>query len=277
MPHVFDSPYTVGFDAYKLEREYSTYSKKSNGGGVRFGRKIAQNVMFFVKYRYENVNIFDVDEDASIRFRESEGESNTSSVTTLLRRSTINNVLLPTKGMRTELQAEVAGGYLGADNDFYKITFNNNIYFPLYNDIALRLRGEYGFVKEYGDSEDVPIFERFYGGGATTIRGYKDRSIGPHDENEEAIGGSSRVLLSSEIIIPVQKQIRFVTFFDMGDVYGADESFDLSSWRKSVGVGLRVNTPFGLMRFDLGYKLDDAEVQDDDKDYEFHFGLGNVF
>jgi outer membrane protein insertion porin family len=277
MPRVFDSPYTLGFDAYKLEREYSTYSKKSYGGGVRFGRKITQNVMLFVKYRYEHINIFDVDEDASIRFKESEGESDTSSFTTMLRRSTINNVLLPTKGMRTELQAEVAGGYLGADNNFYKISLNNNIYFPLYNDIALRLRGEYGFVKEYGDSEDVPIFERFYGGGATTIRGYKDRSIGPHDENEDAIGGSSRVLLSSEIIIPIQKQIRLLTFFDMGDVYGADEDLDPSSWRKSVGVGLRLNTPFGLMRFDLGYKLDDAEVEDDDKDYEFHFGLGNIF
>lgn len=277
MPHFLDSPYLVGFDAYKLEREYSTYNKKSNGGGIRFGRNVTENIMLIAKYRYEDVNIYDVEEDASIRFKESEGKSSTSSMSMLLRRSTINNIFLPTKGMRTELQGEVAGGFLGADNNFYKVTVNNNIYFPLYKEIALRVKGEYGFVKEYGDSDDVPIFERFYGGGATTVRGYKERSIGPKDENEEAIGGNSRIVFTSEIIIPIQKQIRFVTFFDMGDVYGPDENFDVSTMKKSVGAGIRLNTPFGLMRFDYGYKLDDAEIEKDDKAYEFHFGLGNIF
>ncbi len=277
MPRLFDSPYTVGVDVYKQARQYSTYDRESRGGGIRFGRKVAQDVMLFLKYRYEFINILDVHEDASIRFRESEGKSATSSVSLILRRSTINNIQLPTQGMRTEIKSEVAGGVLGADNNFYKLTLNNNIYFPLYKEIALRLKGEYGFIKEYGDSDDVPIFERFYGGGATTIRGYKERSIGPKDEDEEAIGGSSRVVFSSEIIFPIQKEMRFLTFFDVGDVYGADENFDIASLRKSVGVGLRLNTPFGLMRFDVGYKLDDAEIQDDDKNYEFHFGLGNIF
>lgn len=277
MPHVWDSPYTVGLDAYKQERDYSTYSKENSGGGIRFGRSITRNTMMFLKYRYEFINIFDVAEDASSRFKEAEGESSTSSVSLLLRRSTINNVLLPTQGMRTEVQGELAGGALGADNDFYKLTLSNNIYFPLYNDIALRLRGTYGFIEEYGDSDEVPIFERFYGGGATTIRGYKERSIGPKDEDEEPIGGSSRLVLSSEVIFPVQKDLRLLAFFDMGDVYGADESLDLSSLRKSVGAGLRLKTPFGLMRFDMGYKLDDAEVAEDDKNYEFHFGIGNIF
>jgi outer membrane protein insertion porin family len=277
MPRFLDSPITLGLNAYKLDREYSSYSKQSSGGGIRIGWKIAENTMFFPQYRYELVNIYDVDEDASVRFHESEGESATSSVAFSLRRSTINNVLLPTKGIRTQLRTEVAGGLLGADHDFYKISVNNNIYFPLYKEIALRMKMEYGFIKEYGDSDSVPIFERFYGGGATTIRGYKDRSIGPKDEDEEALGGNSRALFTSEIIIPLQNQIRFLAFFDMGDVYGSDEEFDVSTLKKSIGAGIRLNTPLGLLRFDLGYKLDDAEVSADDKGYAFHFGLGNAF
>ena len=127
-------------------------------------------------------------------------------------------------------------------------------------------------------SEKVPIFERFFAGGATTIRGYRERSIGPDDENDEAIGGNTRIVLTSEIIIPLQKDIRFVTFFDMGDVYGADENIDFSTFRKGVGAGVRVSTPFGLLRFDWGYKLDQQDAyRDDEKDYEFHFGLGNIF
>ena len=145
--------------------------------------------------------------------------------------------------------------------------------FPLERD-----EGEYAYAEPYGDSEKVPIFERFFAGGATTIRGYRERSIGPDDENDEAIGGNTRIVLTSEIIIPIQKDIRFVTFFDMGDVYGSDENIDFSTFRKGVGAGVRVSTPFGLLRFDWGYKLDNQDAyEDDEKDYEFHFGLGNIF
>ncbi len=271
MPRFLDSQYLVGIDAYNIKREYSAYDSRSTGGGVRFGRRISENISGVVKYRYEQVNITDVDEDASVRIKEAEGLSRTSSFSLLLKRSTINNVLLPTKGLLTSLSGEVAGGVLGADNDFYKIIFNNNLYIPLIKDVALRFKGEYAYAKEYGDSDKVPIFERFFGGGADTIRGYEDRSIGPKDENDEPIGGNKRVVLTSEVIIPIRKELRFVTFFDMGDVYGPGEDIDISTFRKSVGAGVRIYTPLGLLKFDWGYKL---EKEEGESDYEFHFGLG---
>ena len=160
---------------------------------------------------------------------------------------------------------------MGGDNDFYKAILDHNLYVPLFKDVALRFRGELAYVTEYGDSENVPIFERFFGGGANTIRGYEERSIGPKDENDESLGGNKRVVLTSEVIVPVSKQIRVLGFFDMGDVYGSDEDIDISTFRKSVGLGLRLYTPFGLLKFDGGYKLGKEEGEDD---YEFHFGIG---
>ncbi len=271
VPRFLDSPYLVGLDAYKTKREYTSYDSKSIGGGLRLGRKITDRIFGTVRYEYKEVDIADVEEDASTIIKEAEGESITSSASLSLRYSNINNVLLPTKGMQTKLTGKVAGGILQGENDFYKLILDNNIYFPLYQDVAFRIKGEFAYAKEYADSEDLPIFERFFGGGADTIRGYEERSIGPKDENDEVIGGNTRIVFTTELIIPIRKEIRLVTFFDMGDVYASENDIDVTSFKKSVGIGARFYTPLGLLRFDWGYKL---EKESGESDSEFHFGIG---
>lgn len=271
VPRFLDSQYLVGIDGYKTKREYTSYDSESIGGGLRLGRKIIDRLLGTIKYEYKVVDITDVEDDASSLIKEAEGESETSSASLSLKYSNINNIILPTKGLITRLTGKVAGGILQGENDFYKISFDNNMYFPLYKDLAIRVNNEFAYTKEYDDTEKVPIFERFFAGGADTIRGYEERSIGPKDENDEAIGGNKRVIFTTELIIPVQKQIRLVTFFDMGDVYASDEDIDLSTFKKSAGVGMRLYTPLGLLRFDWGYKL---ERESGESPGEFHFGIG---
>ncbi len=275
MPRFLDSRYLLGIDSYKTEREYTSYDSSSVGGGFRLGRNVVENIFATLKYEYKDVDIKHVDEDASALIREAEGRSRTSSGYLQFRRTTINNVLLPTKGSRTRISAELAGTVFGADNDFYKIIVDNNTYFPIYNDFALRIKTEVGYVREIDDSKKVPIFERFFAGGADTIRGYEERSVGPKDENGQELGGNKLVVVTGEVIIPLGKQIKLVAFYDMGDLYGADEDFDLSTFKQSVGTGVRVQIPMvGLLRLDWGYKL---KPEDGESSSEFHFGLGAVF
>ncbi len=273
VPRFLDSHYLVGVEAFKVEREYDSYDDARVGGGLRLGRKLTLNTLGSIKYAYEEIDITDVEDDASSFIREAEGKSSTSSTLLSLRYRNLNNVILPTKGVTTTLTGKLAGGFLQGDNDFYKLMFENNVYVPLYKELALRFNTELTYAKEYDDTDNVPIFERFFGGGASTIRGYEERSIGPKDENDESIGGNKRAVFSTELIIPVQDQIRLVPFFDMGDVYGADEEMDLSTFRKSVGIGMRLFTPFGLLRFDWGYKLD---RESGESESEFHFGIGSL-
>jgi outer membrane protein insertion porin family len=272
IPRFLDSPYLVGIDTYKTAREYTSYDLDTIGGGLRLGRKITDRVFGTIKYEYKESDITDVEDDASTIIQEAEGESITSSASLLLKYSNINNVLLPTKGLQTKLTGKVAGGILQGENDFYKLILNNNIYLPVYRDVAFRIKSEFAHAKEYDASEDLPIFERFFGGGAETIRGYEERSIGPKDENDEAIGGNTRIVLTTELIIPITKQVRLVTFFDAGDVYASEDDIDVASFKKSVGLGARFYVPMlGLLRFDWGYKL---EKESGESDSEFHFGIG---
>ncbi len=275
MPHFLDSQYLVGIDAYKTNREYTSWDSDSVGGGLRVGREIWRKIFATLKYEYKQDEIKNVDEDASSIIKEAEGESKTSSGWLRLSRSTINNVLLPTKGWRTNLTGEIAGGILQGENDFYKLGVDNNTYIPIYKDFAFRIKTEVGYVKEYGRNDNVPIFERYFAGGADTVRGYEDRSIGPKDENGEEIGGNLLTVMTGELIIPVRKDLRLVAFYDMGDVYGPDESFDISSFKKGIGVGIRFRVPLlGVFRLDWGYKLDRESGDDAD---EIHFGIGALF
>lgn len=274
MPRFMDSQYLLGIDAYKTDREYTSYDSSSVGGGLRLGRKVIENIFATLKYEYKDVDIKHVDDDASALIKEAEGRSRTSSGYLQLRRTTINNVLLPTEGSRTRISGELAGTFLGADNDFYKIIFDNNTYFPIYKDLAFRIKTEVGYVQEISDSEEVPIFERFFAGGADTIRGYEERSVGPKDENDEEIGGNKLAVVTGEVIIPVNKQIKLVTFYDAGDVYASDEDFDISTFKQSVGVGMRFQTPMGLLRLDWGYKL---KPESGESSSELHFGIGALF
>ena len=274
MPRFLDSYYRVTLDTYKTQREYTTYDSESIGAGAGVGRLISWDVLGSLKYEYRKVDTLNVAEDASSIIREAEGISATSSGILSFNRSTINNVLLPTKGSRTRLSGQLAGGILQGDNDFYRFVLDNNTYFPIYRDLAFRFKTEFGYAEPYGGSDTIPIYERFFAGGADTIRGYEERSVGPQDENGEEIGGNRLGVISGEFIIPVRKEIRLVAFYDMGDVYGAWESFDLSTFRKSVGVGVRLFTPLGLIRLDWGYKLDREPGESPD---EFHFGMGALF
>ena len=101
MPRFLDSRYLVGIDAYKTEREYTSYDSSSIGGGVRLGRKIIERLFATLKYEYRQVDTKNISDDASTIIKDSEGLSITSSVWLRLSRSSINNVLLPTKGSRT--------------------------------------------------------------------------------------------------------------------------------------------------------------------------------
>ncbi len=274
MPRFMDSQYLLGIDAYKTEREYTSYDSASVGGGLRLGRKVIENIFATLKYEYRDVDTKNVDEDASAIIKEAEGRSRTSSGYLQLRRTTINNVLLPTKGSRSRISGELAGTFMQGDNDFYKLIFDNNTYFPIYRDFAFRFKTEFGYAKELGDSEEVPIFERFFAGGADTIRGYEERSVGPKDENDEEIGGNMLAVVSGEFIIPINKQIKLVAFYDAGDVYGPDESFEFSSFKQAVGAGMRFQTPMGLLRLDWGFKLQPESGESTD---EIHFGIGALF
>ena len=134
-----------------------------------------------------------------------------------------DNKYSPTKGYFVGFTAQNAGGFLGADKTFVKGWINGNYYHSIIKSVVFELRGSLGIAENYGNTKEIPIYERFFAGGATTIRGYEERAVGPRDKTSggglgEPIGGEAMALATAEIVFPIYKGVmKGAVFYDVGN------------------------------------------------------------
>ncbi len=194
-----------------------------------------------------------------------------------LRRDTRNwdSIFLPpAEGTLSRLSVECAGGLFGGDKDFTKYRLSNGWYFKHFKKLFLEVKLRGGVAEEFGDSSDVPVYERFYAGGAYTIRGYADRDVGPKDlETNDPIGGKAEFIANLEYSYPFTRQMRLAVFYDTGGVWDEVDNIDFADLKSSVGAGIRMNLPIPV-RIDYGYGLDHEEGE---KKGRFHISIGGWF
>jgi len=266
---------SAGFDIYRHDLRFlsSEYDQQTTGFDIRFSKMLMKRIRGKLTYKYESIEI-NAEEDAPAFILEEEGKDRVSSVKFDLIRDTRNNILFPTKGMRSSASFELGGGLLGADRDFLRQNYRHVMYLPIVFDTIMRLRGWLGFIAPYGDTEDIPIYERFFLGGRTTVRGYQYRKVGPKDETGSPIGGESLILLSAEYIIPLHENINWAFFYDTGNIYEDDFDIDLADMRSGAGIGIRFLIPSLRIPVSLDYAwpLDPDEFDDDKPRFEFSIG-----
>ncbi len=126
---------------------------------------------------------------------------------------------------------------------------------------------------------DIPIDERFFNGGSTTVRSFAERDLGPHD-NGDPIGGEFFTVFNVEYTFPIYGELQGAAFVDAGNLLpGLDDLFDgvtasFDDMRYAVGLGLRYKLPIGPIRLDYGYNPDRHEDEDTGA---FHFSFGFAF
>ncbi|MBU6384129.1 MAG: outer membrane protein assembly factor BamA [Verrucomicrobia bacterium] len=160
-----------------------------------------------------------------------------------------DNAFKPHRGWRSYLEGEVVG--VGGSYDFFKISYLNSIYFPVWRKGTLKLRGDFKYIVPFGKTKKngVPYSERFFLGGETTVRGYKPFLLGPvvellNDSNQlvptqTPLGGLSSSLVSLEYNQEVFRMLDVFAFLDVGSVEFRE--FCISQVRPTTGVGLRLD------------------------------------
>jgi outer membrane protein insertion porin family len=272
-PYFLDSQFSLGLEAFNRNFDYESFDSRETGGGIRFSRAIGEYLRVGLGYRYEDIDISDVSEDASQRIKDLAGRSTSSVVTPSLAWDTRDNAFNPSRGFYNFLTVDFAGGPLGAENQFYKAIAEANWYYQLVGDLVFAARGRIGYADGWGD-KDLPLLERFFvGTQAVTIRGYRLRDVGPKDINGDPIGGNSVVLLSGQLRLPVTEGLSLVGFIDTGNLYDKNE-FDPTRLRTGVGAGVRFVTPLGPLALDWGFKLDRKPGE---RPSEIHFNIGTLF
>ena len=205
-----------------------------------------------------------------------------------------DDIFDPGKGSYQESSWKVAGGALGGNYSFHKLSFSSSWYTPVGTTIVaarFKVGFEEPFGKTYGVSplDRVPFEERFRTGGAMSVRGYlEDDEIGPRDASGNVAGGRFLILSNVEVRFPLFWRLSGALFFDGGNVWANPSDIKTSQfslrggtagetdYRYSYGGGLRLRTPVGPIRVDYGRKLKLSTYDEDDRG-QFHFSLGQAF
>jgi len=281
-PWIFGWPLSFGFDLYRRNWVREEYEESRTGGDIRLGKTLTDNLNVYLTYKNETVKIGSIEPEASSVIWEEEGTNVISSLRLSLVRNTLDNIFDPSRGSQIVMSSEYAGGFLQGDKDFVKYTLDTRWFFNPVSKIVLDLRFRTGLVESFGDSVSVPIYERFYAGGGQSIRGYKERKVGPKDANGDPIGGRLLGIGNIEITFPLIQDeekkrsiIKGAAFCDSGYVWTDSGDFDLGDLHTGVGLGVRIATPIGPVRLDYGYPLDIDPGEP--KEGRIHFRMGHTF
>jgi outer membrane protein insertion porin family len=158
--------------------------------------------------------------------------------------------------------------------DYWSLTGQTSFYLPVVRRNSLALSARAGVILPYGVSSEVPIQKRFFAGGRTTVRGFKQDTLGPIGADGAPIGGEFQLILNAEMRVPLQYGLLAAAFVDAGSVWLRDPStygFDL---RETAGLSLRYITPVGPISVDYGWKLDRRPGESVG---EWSFTIGMVF
>ncbi len=192
---------------------------------------------------------------------------------------TRNSVLSPMKGAFATHEVEVVSPLLLGDLSFFRFEAQFTYYHPLqeitterpfvpflvFNQLA-------GMLLPYGDTEFVPVQERFFLGGPTTMRSYQLYGFGPKDSEGYPTGGLAMLLGTAELQWPVWNNIYTVFFTDVGNLASEAQDFTWNQTQVAIGSGLRVYTPIGAIRIDYGYNVN-RNPGDPIGNWQIGFGL----
>lgn len=256
----------------QLEKKIS-YKLKRFGGSAGLEKSFTETIKGSILYQYEDIKPFDVLPGA-ILTTEDQDRVTVATINPSIVIDTRDDPFNPNSGSLNGITYREAAKVLGSEAQFVKVSLQSSWYFPIIPRIVLALSMRGGIAQNFGESVDVPIYERFFLGGRTTVRGYPQDSLGPKGPDGTPTGGNAMVVVNGEFRFSLPWHLGVVLFMDGGNVWERKEDTDLSEMKYTTGIGIRYGTPIGPLRLDYGYKLD-REVGESEA--EWHFTLGHAF
>jgi outer membrane protein assembly complex protein YaeT len=240
----------------------------------RLDRELTDTLSGFISYRAEYDRLNNVNRATSQRLRAFDRKGALSGLSLGLLWNTTDELVNPTRGEIASFSIEQVGGFLGGDFDFYKMDGEVKRYHLVSEQTVFASRLRLGFARPFAGGKEVPLFERFFAGGATSVRGYGRHRLGPLSSADDPIGGRSVIEGSLELRRQLFEKLGGTVFLDFGQV--SLHSFDvpIEDLRFSLGFGVFYTTPVGPLLLDLGFPLDPPHG---DQPWQVHFSIGQFF
>lgn len=267
-PRVFDSVYSLGGSVYAEDNEWIDFKEKILGANMHVGRKIGRYTSVSLLYTIEETNLKGLTQGLK-DWGYKEGKSLKSSLSPSISFDNTDDYYLPRSGFEASTSLEFAG--VGGDEKFTKSITQFATFYGFRDktdyDLILRYRARYAMVWDNGY---LPIYERLYLGGLSTLRGFRSRSISPRNKEGKLRGGEIYFTNSIEASIPLVERLKmrasgFIDYGMIGDKKLTEET------RASAGVALEWNSPLGPIAL-IYAKPIKSETWDETSKFEFTIG-----
>lgn len=289
-PWTFGKPTSLGLDLFNTRRlrpfetSSSGYVDQRLGGSVRLGPRFQEDkYQLHFNYTFQKISVSNVENQFLSRLPESTSIHSSFGAEAAI--DTRDNIWDPSRGQRHSIGVTVAGGpILNGDIHFLSPSITNSVHFHLFSagdyPFVLTFGNRAAYVTQFGDTKEVPVFNRFFLGGQDTLRGYA-----PSGEVGRPDGGKVYDVFNVEFGFPLARErkktiVKFVTFFDAGTTWDSMRSVRFrvgggeQDIKTDVGFGIRFVTPAFPIRLDWGYGLNHRPGE---RLYQINFGIGNLF
>ena len=256
-----------------METRETRYKLTRHTASAGFEKKLSERLKGEIFYEFSLVKTFEVKPDV-ILTKEDTGTLAISGIRPGIVYDTRDNPFDPRKGVLAGVSAKVASGVLLSETDFVKAIIHGSIYKELSKRFVLAASLKSGMAQGFDKTRILPLVERFFLGGRTTVRGYEQDMLGPKGVDGSPTGGNAFVLTNLELRTYLGKSFGLVTFLDGGNVWRKTSDIKLSEMKYTAGMGIRYNTPVGPVRVDYGHKL---QREKGESAGEIHFTIGHAF
>ena len=254
---------------YTYDKTYDTFSLQTIGAESGFSWEFDPKRILTVVYRIERQTPVDI--VPGVEGEPVPAEARIGSITPTLSLDGRDDPFLTTTGKYLLFRDKASREWLGGDSDFDRVELDGRRFYDLGQTITLATAARVGYAQAHGPSE-LPVGERFYVGGASTHRGFKEKQLGPKGDDGGSLGGTSYLIGNVELRAPLFGAFEGGVFLDVGNAW--DGRIDVTDLRWAAGLGLRLRTPIGPLRVDAGFLLD---RQEGESGTVFHFALGHAF
>jgi outer membrane protein insertion porin family len=270
-PWTFGSRWRTDVNLLLEYLEEPGYDLTRKGGRLVIGRTFGKRSTASLTYRHEDAKLSNI----QVSPIPTELKTNVRSLMLSLIHDTRDNLFNSSRGVYLGWNNELAGSFLRGTDTFVRSIARLKYFYPWRRSSVVASALEIGWMDFFGTSKDIPLNERFYAGGPNSLRGFGYQLVGPLDAERDPIGGRVKVVWNLvEIRQSLYKMIGLALFADVGNVWTKPEDFHFGDFRTCAGLGLRANTPIGIVRLDYGMNL---KPEKEEPSAKLYFNMGQAF
>ena len=272
-PAVLTPRTTLVLNSFVKREDEPGYKLSRVGGTLTFQQQFSSRTNAYLSYILEQDNL-KISPETQIQILNNINLSyyNKSTVKIGLIRDTSGPIFSPKHGFFAALDYGLSGLDFDSKFDFTKVLFEFRNYQQVNRSFVFASKLKFGVMKPIWGDDVTPIEERFFSGGSISVRGWQRSQLGPKNAENDPIGGNSLLEGSAEIRYPIWNIFSGVAFLDCGNVWNKPFDYNLRDLHYAAGLGLRIDTPIGPIRFDAARPIYDVEKQ-----IQIHLSVGQAF